>query len=470
MTLASECPYNALVMRDCPLLDPTSMSQSMVAAFQRSIRWIVVAVSLTLLTGASVSFAQSGQTVSPIGEEVAAGPWRMTVLEVLTGDDAAAATVSASDANPSAGDGLQYISARVQVTNGSSEPHQIGQEDFAVVDANGVLRRSAGVFAPSPELGGMVQPGEALEGWVLSSAAADASNLVLLYDSTTITGEWADHAFAIADGATFDPSQVRATELDRDGRDPEAPVGIGRVIATREWTVQIAEVVTGAAVNDISPEETQRLGQSYYSGGGQYISCLDTWVAVRIEVANNGGDGITRFLSPTAFQLADSDGSALLDIRMLTPPSPDVSGEYAAGATRSGWISFELPSNCGPDGANLLYDANVLRFQPFATSEDVRYLTWSDTGESGPEPTATAKSFDPDQAIAEGATAVTTDDGVRMRDQPSVDGEIVAELDAGVEVEITGPPEEGGGYTWYPVRIPETDDEGWIVQDFLAEP
>ena len=316
----------------------------------------------------------------------------------------------------------------------------------------------------------MVAAGDSLDGWILSSAEADASDLVLVYDSTTITGTWADHMFAISGGAKFTPAEDRAAEIDKDGRDPGTPMGVGRVISTSEWTIKMVDVVTGAAVVDISPDATKRLGQSYNSGDGTYASCLDTWVAIEIEATNNGGDGITRFLSPTAFQLADTDGSALQDIRTLTPPEPDLSGEYAAGAKRAGWLAFELPSHCGQDGANIDYDADLLRFQPFGAADDIRYLTW--TGGSGPEPepSATAKPFDPDSALAEGSTAVTTEDGVRMRDDPSVDGEIVDELDAGVEVEITGPPEEGGGYTWYPVRNPETDDEGWIVQDFLAEP
>jgi hypothetical protein len=39
-----------------------------------------------------------------------------------------------------------------------------------------------------------------------------------------------------------------------------------------------------------------------------------------------------------------------------------------------------------------------------------------------------------------------------------------------VELEITGDPVEGDGFTWYPVRNPANDDDGWVVQDFLAEP
>ena len=446
----------------------------MICSFNRNyrstIRWFLVLLILVTGSGVSVGLAQDSAVISPPGEAVSAGPWQMTVIEILTGRDAAALAAGASAANPDPAEGMQYIAAQIQVQNNSGQAFMIGPEDFAVVGSSGIVRRSAGISAPSPELDGLVPPGESLEGWVLSSAEVDASDLVLLYDSTTISGTWADHAFAISDGAALSPPQERAAELDEDGRDPGTPVGIGRVISTSEWIIQIVDVVTGAAVIDISPDETKRLGQSYNSGDGTFASCLDTWVAVQIEATNNGDDGMSRYLSPTAFQLADSSGEALRDIRTLTPPQPDLSGEYAAGATRVGWIAFELPSLCGPGGANIQYDANLLRFQPFATTEDVRYLTWSGGAGPDPEPTATAKPFDPDDAIAEGTVAVVTEDGVRMRDEPSVAGEIVDELGAGAEVEITGPPEEGDGYTWYPVRIPESDEEGWIVQDFVAAP
>jgi hypothetical protein len=430
-----------------------------------SARWLVIVTALIAVSGASVSLAQDPAT-SPIGETATAGPWQMTVAEVLTGD---AAFQAAGGANPAAGDGLQYVAARIQVANQSSQPFMISPEDFAVVAEGGVYRRSAGVFPPSPALDGIVQPGEALEGWVLSSVEADAAGIILLYDSTLISGKWADHAFAVTDGAALPGSQERAAETDRSGRDPDSPAGIGQVVATDEWTVEIVDVVEGAAVNDISPAETQRLARSYNSGDGSNASCLDTWVAIQIDATNNGGDGRSRFLSPTAFQLAGSEGEPMLDIRLLTPPAPDLSGEIAAGASRTGWISFELPSLCGADGPNLLYNTNLLRFQPFGTSEDARYLTW---GESAVEvePTATARPFDPNEIIPEGSTVVTTDEGVRMREEPSVEAGIVAEWPAGTEVEITGPPEEGDGFTWYPVREPESDDEGWIVQDFLAEP
>ena len=434
----------------------------------RALSWSTLVVLLAMLAGNTIGFAQSADPATPIGEAVAAGPWQMTLVEVLIGEDAANAAASASDQNPGPGDGLQYIAAHIAATNNATVAMQILPGDFGVVGSSGIVRRNAGVFAPSPELNGLVQPGETLDGWILSSAESDATDLVLQYDSTTLSGTWADHTFAISDSAGFQPSRERAADRDRDGRDPGNPVGPDRVIATADWTIKIVDVVTGAAVNDISPEATQRLAQSYVSGGGEYAICLDAWVAIQIEATNNGDDGLTRYMSATAFQLADIDGSAVLNVRSLTAPDPDLSGDYAAGATRTGWIAFEKPSLCKGDELNLQYDADLLRFQPFRTTEDVRYLTWDGEGVHE-EPTEAV--LNPDEIYPVGTTLVVSRDAtVNLRTSASTNADIRAELDEGTEVEVTGEPTSAGGYVWYPVQVVETGDEGWIAQDFVEEP
>jgi hypothetical protein len=427
-------------------------------------RFAVILLALTLAMNLVRPGLAQTESATAVGEPATAGPWAMTVQEVALGDDAAAKAAEASASNPSAEDGLQYVAVRLTVQNTSAQSLIIGLEDFGVLGEAGIVRRSAGIFPPSPALEGSIAAGESLEGWILSSVEAESSNVVLLYDSVTLTGTWADHAFALTDGAAFDPSQERVAELNRDGRDPSAPVGVGQQISTPEWTVEILEVVTGQAVVDISSLPVQRLAQNYIANG--YEACFETWVAIRVDVANNGGDGLTRFLSPTAFQLAESNGDAVLDVRQLTAPEPDISGEYAAGGSRTGWIAYELPSGCDVGVVNLFYEANLIRFQPFTTSEDVRFLTW-ESDFTPAEPTAEPEPFDPDSALAAGDSAVTNEMGVRLRDEPSTEGEILEELDEGVVVEITGEFTEGDGYVWYPVRVDETDEEGWIVQDFL---
>jgi hypothetical protein len=62
---------------------------------------------------------------------------------------------------------------------------------------------------------------------------------------------------------------------------------------------------------------------------------------------------------------------------------------------------------------------------------------------------------------------VTTDDGVRMRAEPSTTAEIVAELPAGTELKVTGPAGEADGFSWYPVENPETGDSGYVAADFV---
>jgi mannose-6-phosphate isomerase-like protein (cupin superfamily) len=80
------------------------------------------------------------------------------------------------------------------------------------------------------------------------------------------------------------------------------------------------------------------------------------------------------------------------------------------------------------------------------------------------EPTATTETG----RFGEGDVAVVTEDGVNLRSGPSTEADIVIALDAGQQVTITGPSEEGGDFTWWPVTL--VDDEsvsGYMADDFL---
>lgn len=59
----------------------------------------------------------------------------------------------------------------------------------------------------------------------------------------------------------------------------------------------------------------------------------------------------------------------------------------------------------------------------------------------------------------------TDGSGVNLRAAPTTDGDIVASLEEGTELQITGEAVEADGYTWWPV----TSDEftGYVVEDFI---
>ena len=103
----------------------------------------------------------------------------------------------------------------------------------------------------------------------------------------------------------------------------------------------------------------------------------------------------------------------------LTPPSPDTTGDSFPGGTREGWVLFSLPVGQSLD---------LVRFQPYSTDEDVRYITLGNA----------SQAVDPNITFTAGETVIVTEDAVRMRAEASVDAKIVATLSRGTALEVTG--------------------------------
>ena len=89
-----------------------------------------------------------------------------------------------------------------------------------------------------------------------------------------------------------------------------------------------------------------------------------------------------------------------------------------------------------------------------------------DTAADAPPANSSTAGDDP---FAVGARALVTEAGVRLRGSPSTTAPVVAELQAGREVVIAGPPEEGDGIVWYPVQAADDSQVvGYIAQEFLT--
>ncbi len=71
--------------------------------------------------------------------------------------------------------------------------------------------------------------------------------------------------------------------------------------------------------------------------------------------------------------------------------------------------------------------------------------------------------------IAIGATVVTTAEGINVRSEPSVNGDVVEQLASGTELVIVDGPEEGDDYTWWQVETTGDDPVvlGWLASDFI---
>lgn len=416
----------------------------------------VSALLLCLLLGAGISVglaapvraqsAPSRVSPSPSDQPVTAGPWTFTVSEILTGDDAAAKVAAASGDNRAPADGLQYVAVHLSATNNSAQAYELSEDDFGVTGGDNLVRRFDGVtIAPDPALDGTVQPGASLDGWIVAEAGAGEGNLMLIYDSTSLGGAWADAIIALIPGATIADRDGRGEKTDTVGREIGNPAKLNQRVVTREWAFTVEQVLEGQDVYNLFPPEDYRttaLGDTDAAG-------LPYWVAIKVTITNNRAGGEMAFLPPTAFTAVDSGGNPIDDVLWLTPPSPDTTGDSFPGGTREGWVLFSLPVGQSLD---------LVRFQPYSTDEDVRYITLGNA----------SQAVDPNITFTAGETVIVTDDEVRMRAEASVDAKIVATLAKGTALEVTGDVVEADGYRWYPVKDPKTGSTGYVVVNYLS--
>jgi len=305
----------------------------------------------------------------PLGEEAAAGPLRMRVLEVLTGPAATEFVVAANAANEPPRDGFTYLAIRIAVTNDGLAPLPLDTDDFSALDGTGTVRRFVGAFAPSPAIDAVVAPGESHEGWAVLGAPADAAAPLLLFDSVSISGNWADRVFALTNGEPAGPVAADPLPVNDAGTDVAAPAGAGETVVTGAWSVEVVEVVTGAAVYDLYPASDYRttalgIAAAWDPGDADGDGAVG-WLAIRVRVTSlEVGEAIVH-LPATAMVLAGADGEPIANTIVLTPPSPDASGSYVPGVAREGWVAFELPASTG---------VAAVRFLPYLTGDDPRYL------------------------------------------------------------------------------------------------
>jgi hypothetical protein len=399
--------------------------------------------------------AQPGETrAEPLGlnTEAQAGPLRITVTQAIAGDEANQQVLAASDRNLSPAEGLSYALASVRVINDGARRIGIDHDDFGFVTSAGRIRRSLGIVPPSPLLRASLNPGEQTEGRVAGIVEAGDPNAVLVFNSRALGGSWADRYFALLPDATIAAASGQVAPANDAGTDPSAPAGVGETVVTDAWSVTIAEVVSQDAVVALFPESDYRT--TALSSAAPDL--VQHWIGVRVDIQNKSAGDAPSHFPVTAFGLAYSDGSEVADVRLLSAPLPDLSDDYFPGAQASGWITIEVPPS---------YDGSLLRFQPFRTDGDVRYLTWADgsapasTGEPTPEPE--------DAVYEAGTNVVVIESDVNMRDAPTVDGEVVQVLELDTPLVVTGGPEDADGYTWYQLEDPATGAEGFVASNFL---
>lgn len=339
-------------------------------------RWAPTLLVAALLGLGPAALALGRQTApatpAPLGEETAAGPLRLSVGEVLAGPEAVEIVAAASPTNQAPREGVTYVLVEVRVENTGDRPIQLDGGDFALVGDAGLPHRFLGVEPPRPAIDGPLEPEEARTGWTVFAAPVDEAGLTLLYDSLSLPGDWADARLALQPDPTPPPAPPPA-EPNQAGIDPAAPATLGQPVTTADWQVELLEVVTGADVFPLVDYRTQALGEDDAVGNDADQS---TWLALHLRLTAVGDAPAPAFLPANAFAVVDASGQPLPDLITLTPPRPDAAGAYEPGASRDGWVAFDLPLAAGATAVRFLpYPATATAAAP-TTEPDPRYLAF----------------------------------------------------------------------------------------------
>ncbi len=301
----------------------------------------------------------------PLGESVLAGPVELQIRDVLVGPEAVAAVLAASPTNVEPRDGTTYVAVNVSARNAGTRSLWLSNDDFALTGSSGLIHRFLGVKPPDPALENTLEPDDGAEGWIAFGVPIEEQSLLLLFDSLELGGVWADRVLALQDGARIADLPRRVAEPNSLGAGADTALGIGETAVTEQWSVALLDVVSGAPAFDIVDYRTGALGVGDATGEDGSV-----WVALRFAIQNVQAGGDLAWFPANAFVLVDDLGNPLLDVATLTPPSPDAAGGYYPGASREGWVMFDVP---------LDYATAKVRFLPFAhtsASRDPRFFAF----------------------------------------------------------------------------------------------
>lgn len=298
----------------------------------------------------------------PLGQAAIAGPLRITVSDVSSGPAAVERVLATTPSNPAPRQDHTFVLAYVTVGNEGETPVFVSNDDFGLTGSSGIVHRFLIAEPPAPALFATIDPGASAEGWLVFEAPIAETEPLLVFDSLSFPGTWARQTLTLLAGASIPDATTPAAARNDAGLTAEAPAGLNTPIVTETWRVELIDVAVGADVFALVDYRTGALGIEDSNNDSP-------WLALRVRVTNIDTGGDPSFFPPNAFALADATGAQLLDFVTLTPPVPDASGAYYPGASREGWVAFELPN----------YDPYLIVFDPYdVTTEnpDPRYLTY----------------------------------------------------------------------------------------------
>ncbi|MGC4192089.1 MAG: SH3 domain-containing protein [Thermomicrobiales bacterium] len=375
--------------------------------------------------------------------------WSIRIDEVVTADAATALVAGWNAGNATPPDGLTFVAVRMHAENHASVRRLVGSFRFLVSGSDGVFRGSPDLAIPQAAEG-MVESGQAIDGWIVFLSDGDPRS-VLWYADALSRPDWRDAAFALHVESTVPDVQLAAVSALAAGLTPDAPATAGEPVLAGDWIVSLVEVIEGQAVADLGGAGLQALVRSRPQD-------VLGFLAVRLTI-ENASDRPALF-SPSAVQIADATGDPWFHIIALTPPAPDASVVLLPGVPFEGWVAFQRAAY--NDNGIVDAPAELLRVLPWLQVDEARWIAVH-----GRTTTASVPDDDRQEWVV-GDIAMIADDRVNLRADASRTGAVLAELAKGTRVRIVGDVVDADGVGWVPVSVEASGQRGFVAASYLT--
>ncbi len=255
-------------------------------------------------------------------------------LETLRGEDAWERLSLANQFNKPAPQGAEWLLVKVEVTNRSNRPLEVGLGDFLVTGSRGIAYFGGGCVPPDPSFDFTLKQGETAAGYIVYLIQADDDNLLLLRNIYAEDEEQVTF-LALSPGAAVETSTAPLGTPSPLGKSREQPAPPGAWVSTDDWNLRVETVLRGADAWEALQEAAA--WNAPPPEGYAYL-------LVRLTVQATHADERYRTFMSYPLTCLGSGGEEY-ESATVSPPYPSVEMRLFPGAMLSGWTVFLLPEN-----------------------------------------------------------------------------------------------------------------------------
>lgn len=296
----------------------------------------------------------------PVGQSVQQESLKITVEQVLRGNEAWGMIQEANPFNVPPASGQEYLLLKIHVENvGTGDDiSEVEAYHFGVTGDRLQKYSLPGIVSPDPQLGGGLFPGGELTGWLVFSIAEGEHNLQLILSGSFNADTPTQYLALEKDAAISTDPLLNTLSITKNGLTRTSPADIGELVRTQDWEITTNTVLRG----DKAWEKLLEANQ-FNDPPANGIEYLLVSITARYIGAEEPGGGLIGGMFTTT-----GGNNIIYDTPSAVEPEPNMDVTLFPGGTATGWLALQIGKNEGN---------RLLIFEPYL-GNDRRFIKLSE--------------------------------------------------------------------------------------------